>query len=157
MTHSAPIIMASCFFFLTGCAGLDFGKDKSGEERGLIYFEPVPYLFVSTSKDCVTAAAVTIIPGKQRELKFKWGYGSYELSASLSNAMISAVGQKADSKIPETLSAIGNIAGAVKPMFAEGPAVVCQPTATLYPINAEGEPDLRKPIKVPTPEAKPVP
>ncbi len=156
MAHFARMMMASCLFLLTGCAHLDFGKDSSGKERGLTFFDPVPYLFVSTNKECVTTATVTVVPGERRELKFEGGYGSYELSASLSNGMISAVGQKADSKIPETLSAIGTIAGAVKPMLIDGVPLGCEPTATLYPINAKGEPDIANPLKLPTPEAKPI-
>lgn len=147
--HVARVIFVFCSFFVIGCAHLDFGKDASGKERGLTFFEPVPYLFVSTTKECVTTATVTVIPGERRELKFEGGYGSHDLSASLVNGMLSSVGQKADSKIPETLSAVGSIAGAMNPMFNGKKSDGCQASATLYPVNARGEPDITKPIPFP--------
>lgn len=152
MNPSSRAIIVTCSFLVMGCAHIDFGKDQSGNKRGMTFFEPVPYLFVSTTRECVTTATVTIIPGERRELKFKGGYGSYELSVALSNGMISAVGQKADTKIPETIAAIGTVVGAIKPTFIEGKPVLCKPTATLYAINAKGEPQPDKPIKFPDPQ-----
>ena len=136
---------------LSGCAHLDFGDD-----RGLTYFDLKPYLFVSTTKECVSVATVVSVPETKREVKFKSGYGTADLSVGLSNGMITSVGQKTDTKIPETITAIASLGTAAKGMLAldaasssgkkdntpasekkdaAGTQTVCEPTAKLYPIE----------------------
>ena len=128
---------------LSGCAHIDFGGD------GLTYYEPKPYFFVSTNKDCTTTAVVVSVPETKKAMKFKTGYGSAELSASLTNGMIASVGQKTDSKIPETITSIAALGTAVGTMAAApGKQVICKPQAILYPITA-GVPDLKQPLSVP--------
>ena len=127
---------------LPGCAHIDFGGD------GLTYYDPKPYLFVATTKECVSTVTVIAIPEVKKAVKFESGYGSADLSVSLSNGMISSVGQKTDTKIPETLSAIaslGTAAGGLKLMTDPEKQLVCKPSATLYPI-ALGIPDLSHPL-----------
>lgn len=148
MKIATGMIAIGVSFLLSGCAGIDFGDDK-----GLTYYDPKPYLFVTTTKECVTTANVMVIPETKRAMKFKSGYGSADLSATLSNGMISTVGQNTDTKIPETISAIAALGTAVAGMkpLAEPKPVICQPTATLYPVNDSGKPDLADPLKFPVP------
>jgi hypothetical protein len=94
---------------------------------------------------------VIAIPEAKKVRKFKSGYGSADLSASLSNGMVTAIGQKTDTKVPETLAAIaslGTAAGGLKLMAEPGKQIICTPTATLYPINS-GTPDLEHPSSFP--------
>jgi hypothetical protein len=122
-------------FLVTGCAHIDF---NSGDDHAMTYYDPKPYLFVSTTKDCVTTATVVVIPEKKKAMKFETGFGSAELSATLSNAMIASVGQKTDTKIPETITSIaslGTAAAAYKAVAPPGKQVICEPTAKLYPIT----------------------
>lgn len=145
MNNGKQLITIGISAILSGCAHIDFGGD------GLTYYDPKPYLFVSTTKDCVTVASVIVLPETKKVMKFKSGYGSADLSTSISNGMISSVGQKTDTKIPETLSAIaslGTAAGGIKPMVEPTRQVICTPTATLYPI-ASGIPDLTHPVSFP--------
>jgi hypothetical protein len=127
-----------------GCARIDFGKD------GLTYYDPKPYLLVSTNKDCVTTATVVVLPDEKKSLKFIPGYGSADLSVSLSNGMITAAGQKTDTKIPETISAIADLGKAAGGFIASqakpGKQIICTPSATLFPIE-KGEAIVTKPIK----------
>jgi len=141
---------------LSGCAHIDFGNE------GLTYYDPTPCLFVSTSKECVTTATVVIVPGAKRSLKFKSGYGSAELNASFTNGMLASVGQKTDTKVPETITSVAALGTAIAGFKAladtrkeEPPKqVTCVPTAVLYPIDASGLPDLRKPLSFPVKEEK---
>lgn len=86
-THSklSALIAVS---LLPGCGHLDFGPDQ-----GLTYYDPKPYLFVSTTKDCVTTATTVMLPSAKRDVKLVAGYGTTDLSVSLTNGMISSVGQ----------------------------------------------------------------
>jgi hypothetical protein len=84
-------------------------------------------------------------------MKFVPGYGSANLSASLTNGMIASVGQATDTKIPETITSIaslGTAVGGLKAMVEPGKQVICTPTALLYPISS-GAPDLSNPLKFP--------
>jgi hypothetical protein len=138
---------------LAACAGFDFGK-----ERGLTYYDPVPYFFVSTSADCTTTGTVVAMPGEKRSLGFDSGYGATELSANFSNGMISSLGQKTDTKIPETITAIAALAPALRltkddSKAAETPR--CEPTARLYRVDENGKVDLSGVVDFPVKE-KPV-
>jgi hypothetical protein len=125
---------------LSGCATIDFG-----EGGGLTYYDPKPYLFVSTTADCVSTATIVVIPEKKRSMKFIPGYGSSELTATLSNGMVTTVGQTTDSKIPETISALASLAPTFG-MKRDTGADRCVPAATLYPV-VDGVPNHNAPIK----------
>lgn len=133
---------------LGGCAGLDFGKE------GLTYNEPKPYLFVSVDKDCLSTATVVSVPGNEKHVKFKSGFGSADLSVTLSNGILTSVGQKTDTKIPETITAMAGLGGLFKTQSENKSKLSCNPTATLYPI-VNGAPDLNQPSSFPVELAKP--
>jgi hypothetical protein len=124
-----------------GCARIDFG----GTDGRLTYYDPKPYLFVSTNKECVSTATVVVLPAEKKSLKFIPGYGSVDLSVSLSNGMITTAGQKQDTKIPETISAIASLATAAGGFKGVRVEEGCPPTAVLYPIE-NGKPDVTKGI-----------
>lgn len=96
--------------FLSGCAGLTFGPEST---TALTYYDPKPYLFISTNADCVSTATIISIPEKRKGVSFHSGYGSADLSVTLTGGMITSVGQKTDSKIPETLSSVASLATAI--------------------------------------------
>lgn len=134
---------------LSGCAHLDFG------EEGLTYYDPKPYLFVTTAKDCKYTATVVIVPGTKKTVKFISGYGTANLSVTLSNGMITNAGQITDTKIPETIGAITGLATAAAGMMKAPEMKLpegivpkeCTPTALLYPIVSGVVED--KPISFP--------
>ncbi len=140
--------IGACLFLtvaLAGCAHLEF----KASEPGLTYFEPVPYLAVTRATDCKVTATVLVLPGEQRTLRFHSGYGSSDLSATLSNGMLQSVGQKTDTKVPETITALAGVATAFKagrPGEAKEP--VCEARVRLYPI-VKGAPDFDHPLTVP--------
>ena len=139
MTRAKIVIAFGLIYALSGCAGLDFG------DAGLSYYEPVPYLFVSVSKECVYSATVISLPSAKRAVKFKRGYGSADLSVTLANGMLTSAGQKTDTKVPETITSIAALGTAMAAMSAaksKEPSS-CDPSAVLHPIkngvpNSEG-------------------
>lgn len=142
------IVILIGLLFLSGCAHLEFTDFK--DKGGITYYDPKPYLFVSTNKDCFTTATVVMLPEKKKTLIFHSGFGSADLSVNLTNGMFTSVGQKTDTHIPETISAItslGTAAGNIIKIRPEtGKQVTCPPSATLFPING-GAPDISLPIK----------
>jgi hypothetical protein len=130
---------------LPGCANLEFDSKKPG----LTYFEPTPYLSVSKGADCKVTVTVLVLPGAKKTLAFNSGYGTADLSASVSSGLLQSVGQKTDTKVPETVTALAGVATAFK---ARGPGEpkepACESRVRLYPI-VNGEPDFKKPLIVP--------
>jgi hypothetical protein len=119
--------------FLTGCAGLTFGPESPS---ALTYYDPKPYLFISTTADCLTTATVISIPEAKRGVTFNSGYGTAVLSISLSGGMITAVSQNTDTKIPETLSSVATLATALGvARLATTKPEGCSPGAKLYNID----------------------
>ena len=113
---------------LAGCASIDFGKD------GLTYYDPIPALLVATACDkdastITTTATIVVLPGDKKSLKLRNGFGSSNLTVTLSNGMIVSVGQESDSKIPETLTALGGLGAAT--ILEDN----CKPQVTLYRIE----------------------
>jgi hypothetical protein len=145
MNYSTRTVSLVVLISLSGCAHIDFGGD------GLTYYDPKPYLFVSTTKDCVTTATVVALPEAKKVMKFVSGYGSSELSVTLSNGVVTTVGQKTDTKIPETITSIaslGTAAAGLRAMAEPGKQVICTPAAMLYPI-VSGVPDVDHPLAFP--------
>ena len=124
---------------LSACSSIDFDS----KDKGLVYFEPKPHLFLSVTDKCISSVSVVTLPGKQKRINFKPRYGSTELSASFSNGIITSVGLTSDSKVPETLTSIASLgtAGLIKSLGDGG----CKPIAILFPFK-DGGPDLENPI-----------
>lgn len=114
---------------LTGCAHIEFDAGK-----GLAYYEPVPHLLVAQGADCSITATLLMLPGQKKYLRLAEGYGSSDLKVTLSDGMITEVGQTVDNRVPETLASLAALKGAG--FSREGCA---GPTATLYPI-VDGKP-----------------
>src|SRR5258706_9371482 len=131
--------------FLTGCAGLTFGPESP---NALTYYDSKPYLFISTTADCVSTATIISIPEARRGVTFNSGYGTADLSVTLSGGMITAVGQKTDSKIPETLSSVATLATALGGARVSKLEGACKPGAKLYNID-KGVVDTKPIIAIP--------
>lgn len=91
---------------LSGCAGIDLGSD------GLVYYDPEPYVLITTNKDCTQTITPVTLPGAKRSLKFKSGLGSAKLNVTLTNGMITTIGQETDTQIPQTITALTGLATA---------------------------------------------
>ena len=129
---------------LTGCGQLVF--NQTPQPDALLYFEPVTYLYIATSKDCVQTAQVISLPGHARSVTLKPGYGTTDLSVNLSNGMITSVGQKTDPQIPQTITALTGAASTFSKLAiakSEGGGG-CPGGSGLYKIGPDGVPDLTK-------------
>jgi hypothetical protein len=123
---------------LSGCAGLEF---HNAPEGSLTFRDSVPYMLVSTTPDCVTTGTIVSVPGAQRSVAFKSGYGTADLSVALNNGVVTAVGQKTDTKIPETITVVAGLAKDVGGLMTlkaaedKPKATQCVPQARLYGIQ----------------------
>lgn len=112
------IVILFQLFLFAGCAGVKFydGEDlKTAKETGLKFYYPKPYLLVARTgaKDKPVEVSIVWFPDLARPqiAKFKAGWGSHEFSVALSNGILTNYGQKGDTKIPETLTAVGSLLG----------------------------------------------
>lgn len=140
MGGQRAVLVAVVSLSLGGCAGLQFNPQP--EPDALTYNEPVPYLLVSTTKECVTTATVVSVPGRKRSVAFRSGYGTADLSVNLQNGIITSVNQKTDTKIPETINAIASLStslGLKALAESAGKQIICKPVANLYEI-VDGRP-----------------
>jgi hypothetical protein len=146
MRNALSVVCLFVALTLAGCAHLEF----NATEEGLTYFEPKPYLAVAKGVDCKVTVTVLVLPGKQRNLVFHSGYGTADLSASLANGMLQSVGQKTDTKIPETITALTAGAAAMRSTRLPGETkeTPCDAHVRLYPV-VNGAPDFDQPLTVP--------
>ena len=137
---------------LDGCARVEFSD--GWVQDGAHFYDPVPYVLVTVSKDCTTNAGLVALPGSTRTAIFHSGYGSANLSANFLNGMLTSVGQQTDTKIPETITALTGIAtaipklGAAPPLAgAPPPPPQCPARAILFPIR-NGTIDTTQPVQL---------
>ena len=147
------MIKANCFFLscavsLTGCAHFDF-NDYTNNGKGLVYYEPEPYLLLSRSLSadggCTVETAVKMIPGKKKLINPVSGIGSTDLSMKIDNGFITELGQKGDTKIPETISSLAAFMSAAKGNSFLNTSD-CIPSTKLYSIRYvdEGKVELKE-------------
>ena len=89
------------FWSLCGCAGVTI---TSAQGKGLIAYAPEPYLLVTPA-----GTQVLWFPNYQKPLlvNIHPGFGSVNGSVTLTNGwMLTGLGVQADSKIPETITAL---------------------------------------------------
>lgn len=112
---------------LSACAGIDLG------EKGLTYYDPVPYVLITTNPDCTKTLSAVTLPGEKRKLDFKNGLGSADINVTLANGMITQIGQKTDSKILETMAALVPLITAARGEVST--KAVCSAALELIPIK----------------------
>lgn len=136
-------VMAGCCL-MSACASIDYNTTSS---KGLLYFEPQPVLLVTNTADCKQEVSVLSIPGETKRLLFKPGYGSSEMSVTLTNGMIGTASQTVDTKLPETFGLFGAMREGNKP-------AVCTTSSTLYKI-VNGQVSSEAMFRVPPPTRQP--
>lgn len=127
-----------CFAF-TGCASVKF-LDKDGKNTGFAYHPAKPYLLIQTEKSAATAKIISIPDVSKECFVKKTGFlGSADLNLTVTDSMLTTIGAKTDSKIPETINALAALTNAgaavAKPQaatLAEPP--VSPPEVQLYEI-----------------------
>jgi len=107
-------LLTAALLGLNSCAHISF-HDPTQPSRnvGLEYYKPKLYLLVTPTKDGAKADILTLPDLAQpRYALLHPGYGSSNLSLKVSNGVLTDVGQTVDTKIPETITALGSLATA---------------------------------------------
>ena len=123
---------------VAGCARLAIYKNEElqGPEAGIKFHYAKPYLLVARTgnKDKPVEVSVIYLPDLANPMyaKLKTGYGSADLSLGFQNGMLTNVGQKTDTKIPETITAFSGLAAAAKPLAAPAMAAALLEIAPSY-------------------------
>jgi hypothetical protein len=116
------LLLAAIATVLTGCAHISF-HDPINPTRnvGVEYYKPKLYLLVAKNKDGTTKADILTLPdlAQPRYALLHPGYGSSNLALKLSNGILTDVGQTVDTKIPETITALGSAAAPGFPKLIE--------------------------------------
>jgi len=115
MVRFSISVLCVTAWFTTGCATVKFYEDgELKKETGLQYYIAKPYLLVAKTgaKNKPVEVQLVYLPDQDqpRFARFRPGLGSHDFSVTLSNGMLTSYGQKTDSKIPETIHAIGSLA-----------------------------------------------
>jgi hypothetical protein len=101
---------------LASCAHLSF-HDSNDPKRGNVgveYYKPKLYLLLTKTATEGYKADIVTLPDllQPRYALLHPGYGSSNLSLKMNNGILTDVGQQADTKIPETITALGSLATA---------------------------------------------
>ncbi|MDM0059015.1 hypothetical protein [Variovorax fucosicus] len=102
---------------VAGCAEVKFYKSSDLREdtrTGIPFYVAKPYLLVARTgaKDKPVDVSVIYLPDLSKPLYARLApglWGSSDLSMSFSNSIVTAVGQKTDTKIPELLTSLGGL------------------------------------------------
>jgi hypothetical protein len=132
---------------LVSCAHISFHDSNDPKRRniGVEYYKPKLFLLLTkTAKEGYKADVVTLPDLLQpRYALLHPGYGSSNLSLKLNNGILTDVGQQVDTKIPETITALGSLATAAGGLakLVEGQAVAAEekPFRLFEIIMREGE------------------
>lgn len=138
---------------LTSCGSIDFDAANEGDTKtdGLKYYEPTPYLLIQPTTNesktsCVYTVQVVMIPTAEKYIKLKPGLiGSSELSVTLTNGMISNVGQTTNPATAQLLTALNGTYTAMKPTgwslgmpsICSGPRLLKNKNGRWVPAEAE--------------------
>lgn len=111
----ARLVCCVTTLLLPACANVSFHSDPSLQARtGLKYYIAKPYLLVSRtgSKDNPVKVDLIQLPDLEHPnyAVYHPGWGSHQFNLTLSNGIMTTYGQTADSKGPETIKAVADLA-----------------------------------------------
>lgn len=106
----------------TACARVEVTKlaDAKTYSEGIRFYRPVPYLVTSQKDGCTRQIVYLPDPDEEYLIRVLSGYGAVDAKVTLENGWnLTALGETRDSKIPETITAVGGLlAGARATGFA---------------------------------------
>ena len=122
------LILLFSLMVFSACARVTITPvDLDGDQTGIRYYEPYPYLLVSSqvAKDGTTNTEakqfqIIYLPdlSKQRSIRMHAGWGSVEMEPNLENGwMLTGMSGKADSKVAENITAVAALATAGGALF----------------------------------------
>ena len=121
---------------LTSCADLRFYKDEKGESPTLFkYYGTAPHLLISSAAPNAPPTATIIwLPDRDdvTYIKFRPGIGQHKFDVTVSNGMLSSIGNQGDTKIAETLGAVAQL------MTAKAQLITAKDEAAAKALEAKG-------------------
>jgi hypothetical protein len=115
-------LLTGLALYSTACAHITFHGPAQGQHRniGVEYYKPKLYLLVTKTGEKIYKAEIITLPdvSQPRYALLHPGYGSSNLSLKLSNGILTDVGQVGDTKIPETITAVGSLSNLLKAVNA---------------------------------------
>lgn len=118
MYSISKILLFLLTVFSFGCSSIEFYEDKNCEnEIGLEYYPAKPFLLIENNpaKDVSVKATIVYLPDKSKPkyIQISSGFGSLDTKFAFEHGILTSLGYTADSKIPETITAItGALTGA---------------------------------------------
>jgi nitrogen fixation protein len=90
--------------------------DAKTYSEGIRFYRPAPYLVTSLEKDGCTRRIVYLPdPDEEYLIRVHSGLGTVDAKATLENGWnLTALGEARDSKVPETITAVGGLLAGVR-------------------------------------------
>lgn len=121
---SALLLSAVLIGGLSGCSTVTISSTpqlNKNSQTGVKFYYSKPYLLVTRTgaKDNPISVQIVYLPDVENPqyAHFRTGLGSTQLNLELTNSILSKFGQTGDSKIPETLTAVGSLLGGAAGAF----------------------------------------
>lgn len=120
----------------SACARLEVKKlsDAKTYSEGVRFYRPAPYLVTQLEEKACTHRVVYLPdPDEEYLVQVLSGWGAIDAKVTLENGWnLTALGVTQDSKMPETIAAVGGLLTAIKPKAAFSPgtqpeALPCKP------------------------------
>lgn len=153
-----------CAVACLGCARIALYKNErcEGPEIGVKLYYVKPYLLVTQTDQNKMDVSIQYLPDLSKPIyaKLKSGYGSADLSLALSNGVLTNIGQKTDTKIPDTINALTGMAtaagGLLKalPPPKKGPPPPPKAPFALYEIDNSSGTTILKKVNIPINDAE---
>jgi len=141
-----PLVLAACVHTVVR----PFSEAKDADAYGVRFYRPAPYLWLASDDKGRCIPTIVYLPDPRQQVIMQvspldgwFGIGSASMKPTLQDGWnLTALESTVDTKVPETLTAIGGLLSAAKP-FAAGPGIGIPPpppggvkTTTGQPVSA---------------------
>jgi len=125
-TAIAAAAIATVSIGAMGCAGVRVYSDPAmTHETGVRVFAPKPYLLVSRTgaRDQPVELSIVYLPDTRDALYIRQqrGWGSNDLGVRMTNGILTDIGTRSDSRMPETVDAAGSLLRAAAGAYKTSP------------------------------------
>lgn len=142
LASCSVVLWAAAVCFLTGCAQVRVTHVKADDRSGGVHFyEPRPYVLVTRAGDTLTNQILWLPdPSRRYQVEIIPGWGTVDGSVKLQHGwMLETLGAQTDSKIPETISAVGGLVTAAVKTLDRSAGLPLKEGLYLIEIDEQGE------------------
>lgn len=111
-------VIAILALSLLGCARLEIRKAGSSDVEGLRFYRPWPYLWITVNDKGQCIPSITYLPDTSQDYVIipHAGFGSVAMKPTLKDGWnLTAFDGSVDTKVAETLNAVGGLLGKIAP------------------------------------------